>query len=101
LRISEHGRTPAKQAWNEFSMKKLMIMGGFIGFLVGLVSSSVSLGVASPLVFFRACISAAIGGLLLRWWGRLWIRSIAHAHTERLAAEASSNSTAIPQLNQH
>ncbi len=75
-----------------------MIMGGFIGFLVGIISSSASLGWQSPMVLFRGSISAAIGGLLLRWWGRLWIRCISQAHSERVAAEASQISTSMPQL---
>jgi hypothetical protein len=82
-------------------MKKLMIMGGFLGFLTGLIFSSAALGPANPMVLFRASIGAVTGGLLLRWWGRLWVRSIMFAQRERLAAEAAENSLETSPLNQH
>jgi len=97
LRIREHGRPPAKRFSGIVSrMKKLMIMGGLIGFLIGVVFSSASLGLANPLVLFRASVAAAIGGLLLRWWGRLWIRCIGQARAERLAEEVSQIATQNP-----
>jgi hypothetical protein len=82
-------------------MKKLMIMGAFAGFLTGLIFSSAALGPASPMVLFRASIGALAGGILMRWWGRLWVRSIIFAQQERLAAEAAENSLETSPLNQH
>ena len=82
-------------------MKKLMIMGGLIGFLIGIVFSSASLGLTSPTVLFRASVAAAVGGLLLRWWGRLWIRCIGQVQAERLALETAQIAPANPQPSHH
>jgi len=56
-------------------MKKLMIMGGLIGFLIG-VSLGLVKGVTWPALLLRASVAALAAGLLLRWWGRLWIRGL-------------------------
>ncbi len=73
-------------------MKKLMILGGLMGFLIG-----VGFGLAQasewPSVIWRASIAAYVGGLLLRWWGRIWVQSFQEACEQREnvpAAEAEA-----------
>lgn len=68
-------------------MKKLMIMGGLIGFLIGVVFGLVK-GVTWPALFLRACVATLAAGLLLRWWGRVWVRSLQESYAQRLATEA-------------
>jgi ribose/xylose/arabinose/galactoside ABC-type transport system permease subunit len=67
-------------------MKKLMIMGGLIGFLIGVVFGFVE-GVAWPTLFVRASVATLTAGLLLRWWGQLWLRSLKESYDQRLALE--------------
>jgi hypothetical protein len=60
-----------------------MILGGLIGFLIG-VSFGVAQGSAWPAVIWRASIATFLAGVLMRWWGRMWIRSLQAAQRERL-----------------
>jgi hypothetical protein len=63
-----------------------MILGGLIGFLIG-ISFGVAQGSAWPAVIWRASVATFLAGVLLRWWGRVWIRSLRQAQLERLALE--------------
>ena len=66
-------------------MKLLMILGGLVGFVIG-----ITFGIAQespwPSVIWRASIGAYLAGMLMRWWGRVWVRGLQEAHHERLAA---------------
>lgn len=46
-----------------------------------------------PDIIWRACIGAYIAGLLLKWWGRIWLKCI------REAEEKTANSGAIEIKN--
>ena len=74
---------------NQAEMKMLMIMGAIIGFSLGL-----ALGFANradwPSTLLRACAAAAAVGLLMRWWGRVWLQSLKASLRERRLAEASA-----------
>lgn len=69
-------------------MKLIMVLGGCIGFAIGL-GFSWAQGSPWPSVVWRAVIAALLAGLLLRWWGRLWIQSLQQSHRERLAAQSA------------
>ena len=72
-------------------MKKLMILGGLIGFLIG---TAVGLAQHSPWssILWRASVAALVAGYLLRWWGQVWMNGLAEAYQEKLAAaEALEN----------
>jgi ABC-type sulfate/molybdate transport systems ATPase subunit len=66
-------------------MKALMALGGLMGFLIG-----VGFGLAQqsewPAVLWRAAVAAYVAGLLMRWWGRVWLQGLQHAQQQRLAA---------------
>jgi hypothetical protein len=47
-------------------MKKMMIMGGLMGFGIGVVTGYVK-EVSWPAMFLRACVTALVSGLLFRW----------------------------------
>jgi len=72
-------------------MKKLMITGGLIGFVMG-----VSIGLAQhsswSSILWRASVAALAAGYLLRWWGQVWINGLNEAYQQKLAvAEALEN----------
>ena len=77
-------------------MKKLMIMGGLIGFLIGIVFGLIQ-GVPWPALFWRASIATLTAGLLLRWCGGVWIRGLHESQTQRHAAEAAAAALAAPK----
>jgi hypothetical protein len=69
-------------------MKSLMILGGLIGLAIGLL-----FGLANrsdwPDALWRASAAALIAGMLLRWWGRVWIKSLRAAHEQQMSAATS------------
>jgi hypothetical protein len=76
-------------------MKILMILGGLLGFLIG-AGFGLAQTSAWPDALWRASVTAFAGGLLLRWWGRMWIRCFVQAQEEKFAAasvEATTTST--------
>ena len=68
-------------------MKVTMALGGFLGFGIGLLFSWAQ-GSAWPSVVWRASVAALLAGLLMRWWGRLWVESLKEAQQDRHAALA-------------
>jgi hypothetical protein len=68
-------------------MKKLMLLGAFLGFLIGL-SFGVLQETPWPSVLWRASVAAAAAGLLLRWWGNQWVRGLREAHAVKMASPA-------------
>jgi hypothetical protein len=76
-------------------MKLIMVLGGLIGFAIGF-GFSWAQGSPWPSVLWRAAIAALLAGLLLRWWGRLWIRCLTQSHRERQAALRKKRDSASP-----
>ncbi|MFO1497075.1 MAG: hypothetical protein U1G07_01535 [Verrucomicrobiota bacterium] len=68
-------------------MKKFMIAGGLLGFAIGLVFGYVQ-NSSWPLMIWRASVASVCGGLLLRWWARVWVNSLHEIYQQKLAAEA-------------
>ena len=68
-------------------MKQLMLIGGLVGFLLGLVIGLAVPGRALPSIFLQSCVGALVGGWLMRWWGTLWYRSLAQVLVERRKTE--------------
>ena len=66
-------------------MKLIMVLGGLVGFGIGL-GFSWAQGGAWPAVVWRAAVTALLGGLLLRWWGQLWVQCLRDAQKQRQAA---------------
>lgn len=70
---------------DSLTMKMLMILGGFLGFGIG-----ISLGLARQSdwasMLWRSALAAYGAGLLMRWWGGVWMRSLKEVGEERLAA---------------
>ena len=81
-------------------MKLLMILGGLIGFLIG-ISFGLVQESSWPSIFWRASIAAYASGFLMRWWGRAWVQGLQAAHQERQAAQtkaATQNDTSPSSL---
>jgi hypothetical protein len=65
-------------------MKLLMILGGLIGFSIG-ICLGLSQGAEWPTVLWRASVAALLAGVVLRWWARVWVRNFEQALKERTA----------------
>ena len=68
-------------------MKILMALGGMIGFLIGVMFGRLQ-DCGWPTVLWRSCAAALAAGLLLRWWGRVWINGLKQAQQAKLAQMA-------------
>ena len=68
-------------------MKKLMIIGGLMGFLIGIVFG-LAYGSAWPFIIWRASVATLGAGLLMRWWGGVWVRSLQESYSERLGSDS-------------
>ena len=66
-------------------MKLIIVLGGLVGFVIGF-GFSWAQGSPWPSVLWRAALAALLGGILLRWWGRLWVHCLQQAHRERQGA---------------
>ena len=62
-------------------MRLMMILGGLIGFLIG-IGSSVAQNSSGPTMLWRASVAALLAGLLLRWWGGVWLKCLAQAQQQ-------------------
>jgi hypothetical protein len=89
------GRPPAQgRLAGSLFMKKLMMLGGLLGFSTGLVIG-LACGASWPSVMWRASVAALGAGWLVRWWGGVWVRSLREGFAENLSVEparASSDS---------
>ncbi len=74
-------------------MKLLMVIGGLLGFLISLL-----LGLAQasawPSILWHASVAAFGAGILMRWWGRLWLTSLQQVVREHLVAQMKSKTSA-------
>lgn len=68
-------------------MKSLMILGGLLGLVIGM-SCGMAQDVSWPVILWRSSLSAFLGGLLFRWWGRICMQGLEQAHAERMALAA-------------
>lgn len=75
-------------------MKILMILGGLLGFLIG-AGFGLAQTSAWPDALWRASVTALGGGLLLRWWGRMWIQCFVQAQQEKFATAEPAEAAAI------
>ena len=67
-------------------MKRLMILGGGAGFLLG-TSTSLARGCEPATALWRGALATLVVGLLFRWWGKQWFRHLHVARAEQLASQ--------------
>jgi hypothetical protein len=56
-------------------MKALLLIGGVLGFGIGLVFSWIQES-SWPSCLWHACLAAYVAGHMLRWWGRAWRKNL-------------------------
>jgi hypothetical protein len=71
-------------------MKALLLIGGLLGFGIGLTFSWVQES-AWPSCLWHACLAAYLAGLLLRWWGRAWRKNLENVLSENQSQTASTD----------
>ena len=79
-------------------MKSIMILGANVGFVLGM-SASILNECSWSVALGRAGIAALIGGILGRWWGKIWFTELQSALEQRrreraIAAEAKTTAKA-------
>jgi hypothetical protein len=82
-------------------MKALMILGGFTGFALGVVLGLIK-DSSWPTILWRSSVAALAGGILFKWWGFIWMNSLAEAQRQRQEAGESriSQPTSSPVARQ-
>jgi hypothetical protein len=74
-------------------MRLLMILGGLIGFLIG-ISLGAAQGASLPEILWRSSVAAFLAGVVLRWWGKVWMTSLKKELQDRSAAAHKPESPA-------
>ena len=81
-------------------MKSLMILGGLLGFGIG-----VSIGLLQhsdwPSILWRSAVVAYGTGWLMRWWGQVWLQGLKEVGEERLAAARAKATEAERKSSKH
>jgi hypothetical protein len=78
-------------------MKKFMITGGLVGFVLGLIFSLAQQS-SWPAAIWRASVASFGAGILIRWWGGVWVKSVRRAYEEKMAAAAAKASPSAATL---
>ena len=76
-------------------MKSMMILGAMTGFLLG-AGSSMAGDCTGSTIFWHASVTALVGGMLARWWGRMWFTGLADAIEQQRRARALAAENKIP-----
>jgi hypothetical protein len=71
-------------------MRKMMILGGAIGFDIGVLSGLVTEGSTWPTILLRSSIGALVAGLLMRWWAGIWSSCWQQVNNERMKARENN-----------
>jgi len=72
-------------------MKKLMITGGLVGFVIGAILASAE-NASGSTVIWRAVIAACAAGWLMRWWGRVWVKGLHESYAVRASKRTEPSS---------
>jgi hypothetical protein len=71
------------------AMKLLMLLGGMLGFGIGLFCSRNQEN-TWPCCLWQASLASYAGGWLMGWWGRAWQQSLKAEALERAARSAAA-----------
>ena len=77
----DRGSTSAKTLVDLTVMKSLMILGGFTGFVLGVFLGLLK-DASWPTILWRSSVAALAGGVLLRWWGQIWMKCLREAQRQ-------------------
>jgi hypothetical protein len=78
-------------------MKLLLIIGGLLGFTIGLLFSWAEESSGSTCLW-HACLAAYLTAILMRWWGDAWRRNLREALLERQARSEPLNTSMLSKL---
>lgn len=70
-------------------MRALLVMGGLLGFGIGLLFSWAQAS-AWPACLWHGALAAYLTAWLMRWWGGAWRKNLEAALRERQSLAASS-----------
>jgi hypothetical protein len=70
------------------AMKLLMLLGGAMGFGIGLFCSRLQEN-SWPYCLWQACLAAYAGGWLMGWWGRALQQNLRDSALDRAARSAA------------
>jgi hypothetical protein len=73
----------------------MMILGAMTGFILG-AGSSMAGDCTSSTIFWHASVTALVGGMLARWWGRMWFTGLADAIEQQRRARAQAAEIKTP-----
>jgi hypothetical protein len=79
-------------------MKATMILGANVGFVLGVGASFLG-DCTGPIALWHGCATALAGGLLGRWWGKVWFAEFQSAQEQRrreIAAATEKKNAATP-----
>jgi hypothetical protein len=79
-------------------MKLLLLLGGVLGFGIGLGFSQVQEN-SWTFSLWQASLAALAGGWLMGWWGRAWQKNLKAAVLER--ENNSTPATSAPSIPKH
>ena len=82
----------------EGSMKLLMLIGGLLGFSIGLLFSWAEESSGST-ALWHACLAAYLSATLFRWWAGAWRKNLAEALRERQSKPASFNPPSLSKAS--
>jgi hypothetical protein len=79
-------------------MKVLLLIGGMLGFSIGLLFSWAEDG-SSSTCLWHACLAAYATAVLMRWWGDSWRRNLADSLRERQAKAPPPQPFSFPKAS--
>lgn len=68
-----------------------MLIGGLIGFAIGLLFGWAQRA-GWPQILWHSAVAMYVGGLLMRWWGGVWMRNLQAAQQEQMSRPAPNPS---------
>jgi hypothetical protein len=79
-------------------MKLLLLIGGLLGFSIGLLFSWAEES-SGPACLWHACLAAYLTALLMRWWGGAWRRNLADALRERQSKQEAARPASLSKVS--
>ncbi len=79
-------------------MKILLLIGGLLGFSIGLLFSWAEES-SGPACIWHACLAAYLTAILMRWWGNAWRRNLADALRERQSMPEPLHPSSLSKAN--
>ncbi|MGB9603675.1 MAG: hypothetical protein ACP5MG_11210 [Verrucomicrobiia bacterium] len=67
-------------------MKLMLMIGGFVGFGIGVILGVAQSGSWQD-VIWKSAVAAYIAGFLMKWWGTVWIKSIQESESMRASQQ--------------